>query len=501
LKSIASQSYPEIEIIVVDASSTDLTRKIAQGLGARVISIEGERSVAKNLGAKFGNGKYLFFVDADHMIGPDVVATCVKAIDGVDGVLVNDQDISKESTVSRLVASRRKILSYDPLNVAIRFVRRDVFDSVGGFDPDLYAGEDLDFHQRFLNRGYKMVYSPATEWHLGSPANFKGLLNRSLYYSSNNLRYASKNPLIALKRLNPLRVVAAWKRSSAPASDLLPVVLLGFLSNAFLLIGVLLNPSRRRAKPKVNPKLTNLMDMIATPSKKNVIDNYNSEGKNYDNIRYGRTKGGKFFSEIELRKTLELIKGTKVLHVGTATGRVSAHLVSSGFDYVGVELSRVMARITKEKLGGAGDVVQADAEHLPFTAYAFDDVVSVRSFHFLPNPEVFLDEAHRVLKRTGRVTVSFEKNVRGRETFRRIMNLPPSNAKRTYYTNPQVTLMIRKARFEALFAGNVTKLPLLLYWRSNDDRVLKGLHGKIPSFMGTVGMVVGSKESQSPGLG
>jgi hypothetical protein len=90
-----------------------------------------------------------------------------------------------------------------------------------------------------------------------------------------------------------------------------------------------------------------------------------------------------------------------------------------------VELSGVMARITKEKLDGAGDVIQADAEHLPSTADAFDDV----------------------------------------------------------------------ARFEALFARNVTKLPLLLYWRSKDDRILKGLHGKIPSLMGTVGMVVGSKES------
>ncbi len=246
---------------------------------------------------------------------------------------------------------------------------------------------------------------------------------------------------------------------------------------------------------------TDRMKNKATPSKKNVIDNYNSEGKNYDNIRYGRTKGGKFFSEIELRKTLELIKGTRVLHVGTATGRVSAHLVSSGFDYVGVELSGAMARITKEKLDGAGDVIQADGEHLPFRADAFDDVVSIRSFHFLPHPEAFLDEAHRVLRRAGRVTVSFEKNVRGRETFRRIMNLPPSNAKRSYYTNPQVALMMRKARFEALFAGNVTKLPLLLYWRSNDDRVLKRFHGKIPSFMGTVGMVVGSKESQSLGIG
>src|SRR3989442_14348747 len=481
LRSIILQSYKRIEIIMVDCFSTDSTIEIAQRMGALVISHNGERSVAKNLGAKFANGKYLFFVDADHRLGPDVIASCVKAIGGVDGVLVNDQDISKDSKVSRLVASRRKILSYDPLNVAVRFVRRDVFDSVGGFDQDLYAGEDLDFHRRFLKLGFRMVDSRATAWHLGSPVNLKGLLNRSLYYSSNNVRYASKNPLISFRRINPVRVVAAWKRSGAPASDLLPVVRLGILSNAFLMIGVLLNLSRRQATTKVDPIQTTLMKNDATPSKKNVIDNYNREGKNYDNIRYGSTKGGRFFSEIELHKTLEMVKGDKVLHIGTATGGVATYLVSSGFDYVGLELSKVMVRITRERLKGAGDVVQADAEHLPFKPSVFDDVVSVRSFHFLPHPEVFLNEANRVLKRTGRVTVSFEKNIRGRETFRKLMSLPPSNAERTYYSNPQVALMMRRARFEALFAGNVTKLPLLFYWKSRDDRILKRFHSKMPS--------------------
>jgi len=495
LRSIILQSYKRIEIIIVDCISTDSTREIAQRMGALVISQYGERSVAKNLGAKFANGKYLFFVDADHKLGPDVIASCIKSIDGFDGVLINDQDISKDSKVSRLVASRRKVLSYDPLHVAVRFVRRDVFDSVGGFDPDLYAGEDLDFHRRFLRHGFKMVDSWVTDWHMGSPVNLKELLNRNLYYSSNNLKYASKNPLIALRRINPLRVISAWRRSDTPASDLLPVVLLGFLSNTFLMIGVLLKLSRRQGTPKVDTTQTTLMRNKATPSKKNVIDNYNREGKNYDNIRYGRTKGGRFFSEIELRKTLAMVKGDKVLHVGTATGRVSTYLVSSGFDYVGLELSKVMVRITRERLTGAGDVVQADAEHLPFKPSVFDDVVSVRSFHFLPHPEIFLNEANRVLKRTGRVTVSFEKNVPGREAFRKLMSLPASNAKRAYYSNPQVVLMMGRARFTALFAGNVTKLPLLLYWRSKDDRILKELHGKIPSVMGTVGMVVGSKAS------
>src|SRR6266571_3418695 len=263
LSSIISQSYEPIEIIVVDCLSTDLTREIAQRMGALVISSRGERSVAKNLGAEFAHGKYLFFVDADHKLSADVIANCTKTIDGVDGVLITDQDIATDSKVSRLIASRR-----------------EVFDSVGGFDPDLYADEDLDFHRRFLKLGFKMAYSRATEWHMGSPVNLKGLLNRSLYYSSNHVTYASRNPLIAFSRISPLRVVAAWKKSNAPASDLLPVVLLGFLSNAFLMIGFLLNLNRRQGTQKVDLRQTALTRNKATPSKKNVIDNCNKEGKN-----------------------------------------------------------------------------------------------------------------------------------------------------------------------------------------------------------------------------
>src|SRR5438094_8566829 len=168
LRSIILQSYKRIEIIIVDCISTDSTREIAQRMGALVISQYGERSVAKNLGAKFANGKYLFFVDADHKLGPDVIASCIKSIDGFDGVLINDQDISKDSKVSRLVASRRKVLSYDPLHVAVRFVRRDVFDSVGGFDPDLYAGDDFEFHWWFLRTCFEIVYYCLSYHSLGS---------------------------------------------------------------------------------------------------------------------------------------------------------------------------------------------------------------------------------------------------------------------------------------------------------------------------------------------
>lgn len=245
LRSIESQSYRPIEIIVVDRFSTDSTKTIAKSMGTFVITYGGERSMAKNLGAALATGKYLYFVDADHKLGPDVISACVKKIDEVDAVLINDQDLVRNAKTSRLVASRRRILSYDELNVAPRFIRKTAFDNLGGFDSDLVAGEDLDLHRRFLLNRFKMTYSEAAVWHLGSPLDLRGLLNRSMYYSSNYLRYVSKNPLISLRRLNPLRTISAWKRSEVRGSDLLQVVLLGLLSDAFLIIGVLLNRNAR----------------------------------------------------------------------------------------------------------------------------------------------------------------------------------------------------------------------------------------------------------------
>jgi len=246
LRSIVSQSYNPIEIIVVDCFSTDSTREIAKQMGAVVISHRSERSEAKNLGARTAKGKYLYFVDSDHTLGLDVIATCVKLVEKADAVLVNDQDLPRNSKTSRLIAARRKVLSNDPLNVAARFVTRATFDRVGGFDPGLYAGEDLDLHRRFVLNDVRIAHSQATEWHLSSPVNLKGLLARSMYYSSNYLRYASKNPLISLKRVSPIREVTAWKKGDSRGSDLLPIIILGFLSNTFLVISILLNRGRRK---------------------------------------------------------------------------------------------------------------------------------------------------------------------------------------------------------------------------------------------------------------
>jgi len=241
LGSVAAQSYKRTQVIVVDRFSTDSTREIAQAMGALVVSLDGERSEAKNLGAKWAGGRYLYFVDSDHRLDHDAIADCVESIREVDGVVVRDLDIAKGSRLSRLVASRRRVLSYDSLNVAVRFVRKDAFDRLGGFNRDLYLGEDLDFQRRFVLHGFKMAYSRAKEWHLGSPIDLRGLLNRSSYYSSNYPRYFSENSMIPLKRLSPTGMIRSWKMGEDRGPDLLQVVFLGFLADLFLMLSLLLN--------------------------------------------------------------------------------------------------------------------------------------------------------------------------------------------------------------------------------------------------------------------
>src|SRR3989442_9852208 len=170
----------------------------------------------------------------------------------------------------------------------------------------------------------------------------------------------------------------------------------------------------------------------------------------------------------------------RTLHVGTATGRISAYLVEKGHDYVGIEISRVMARITKEKLNVHGSIIRADAEHLPFRPRIFDNVVCARMFHFLPRPAQFLSQAFTVLKPNGRFIVSFEKRVAVRTVIGKLGILPTPLVRRRFYYNVEASRLVANAGFEIRFLGNVTKLPLVVYRMLKKDTLLRKVHHALP---------------------
>src|SRR2546430_16185158 len=65
LKSIRSQSYGNVELLVVDNRSEDATVAIARRYADVVADIGPERSAQRNCGARLATGDYLLFVDSD----------------------------------------------------------------------------------------------------------------------------------------------------------------------------------------------------------------------------------------------------------------------------------------------------------------------------------------------------------------------------------------------------------------------------------------------------
>ena len=90
LDSICVQTYPELEIIVVDDGSKDLTASIIRNRAkqdARIVPYYKENhgvSYSRNFGLEHCTGEYVTFVDADDLVAPDFVAQMVHDLEGAD---------------------------------------------------------------------------------------------------------------------------------------------------------------------------------------------------------------------------------------------------------------------------------------------------------------------------------------------------------------------------------------------------------------------------------
>ena len=100
--------------------------------------------------------------------------------------------------------------------------------------------------------------------------------------------------------------------------------------------------------------------------------------------------------------------GQRILDIGCGNGRYYPAFKEKGTAYVGIDNSRNLIAIAKNKFPGAEFMV-ADALSLPFGESEFDLAVSVAVLHHIPSKDyrrVFFDEAYRVLKPGGWLIVT-----------------------------------------------------------------------------------------------
>jgi glycosyltransferase involved in cell wall biosynthesis len=160
---VAQQPF---EIIVVDDASTDATAEIAKAAGALVVPVHFRQIAAvRNAGARAARGDILFFVDADTWISPAHVANALTALKsgwaGGGARVVPEGPIPMWGrlfvqvfsafyfTLSRLGAG------------AFLFTTRKNFCAIGGFDEELFAGEEIYFTVALKKLGrFKLLREP-----------------------------------------------------------------------------------------------------------------------------------------------------------------------------------------------------------------------------------------------------------------------------------------------------------------------------------------------------
>ncbi len=165
IRTAASGAAQPYEIIVVDDASTDATPEIASRAGAKVIPINRRQiAAARNAGGRAAEGEYLFFIDADTRIDRAHVSGGIAALEG--GYAGGSARVAMDGFVP---AWGRMLLRgfssvYFGLNLgagAFLFTTRRNFDSIGGFDEQYFAGEEVYFSIALKKLGgFKVLREP-----------------------------------------------------------------------------------------------------------------------------------------------------------------------------------------------------------------------------------------------------------------------------------------------------------------------------------------------------
>ncbi len=122
LKSLLSQTYENIEIILVDDGSTDncgeLCDIIHKKYPDKIIVVHkqnGGLSDARNIGLKIAKGSYIAFVDSDDFISNKMIEIMVSNLQkyNVDMVCVNFQEFSDDTLIISLKNNEEHIYIYD----------------------------------------------------------------------------------------------------------------------------------------------------------------------------------------------------------------------------------------------------------------------------------------------------------------------------------------------------------------------------------------------------
>ncbi len=244
LQSIKAQTYPNIEIIVVDALNypVEEQKKCREIIEKYAIYIQDgpERSIQRNSGIKDAKGEYVLVIDQDMYLRYRVVEECYDLLTKQNLVAVNIPEISiGEGFWTKCVALERYVSTYleDGLNESCRFFRKSDALAIDGYDPNIVGAEDSDFHYRMSAQGPIGKIKEHID-HDEGRTRFWNRVKKKYYYSKAFREYLKRRPATASRQFFPIKA-AYFKHPLVLARQPLVTVGMFVLRGAEVLAGAL----------------------------------------------------------------------------------------------------------------------------------------------------------------------------------------------------------------------------------------------------------------------
>lgn len=184
IESVLNQTARPAEIVVVDDGSTDDTARVVGEYGAAVRYVYQHNSgpaVARNKGISEATAEWIAFLDADdewlpHKIESQMrvlekhrdIMWCTTAFEDTDGedtlpsLLPEElkQQLDRHGSLPYFMASIKGMRIGTPGFI----IHRSVLNEVGGFDPEMPAGQDMDMWCRIALKYPRIGYCSDPCW-------------------------------------------------------------------------------------------------------------------------------------------------------------------------------------------------------------------------------------------------------------------------------------------------------------------------------------------------
>lgn len=195
LKSIREQTWPDIELVVIDNFSDDGSWEIIQKWAHHAEQAGPERSAQRNLGVERATGEWVLWIDSDMELPPTIVerAMTVVAADRSDGAFIPEVTIGDGYWTACRALERscgvEEIMVQSP-----RLVRRDYLLSTGGFLESLSGTEDAELRSRMIDDGCRLSWIPDRIVHDEGRMSLGFILSKRYFYGRGLKQYRLRHP-------------------------------------------------------------------------------------------------------------------------------------------------------------------------------------------------------------------------------------------------------------------------------------------------------------------